>query len=72
MNLTKNYTSSKPDHSIFGGLIFYSDFNTDYRGDIKDESNIAKRIMDDWKFDERCRKLGENNKKMKLNRKGTK
>ena len=57
MILTKNYyTSTNTDHTKFGGLIFYSDFNTDYRKEKQEESSIARRIMDDWKFDEKCRK----------------
>lgn len=47
------------DHSKFGGLIYPSDFNTDYRG--KDNTNgslIASRIQQDKKFDMQCRKNG--------------
>lgn len=72
MNLTKNHISNKPDHSTYGGYICFADFNTNERGDEKNHSEIAKKIIDDWKFDEKCRKLGENNKRMKLNKKGTK
>ena len=72
MNLAKNYTPNKPDHSTYGGYIYFADFNTNGRGDEKYYSEIAKRIADDWKFDEKCMKLGENNNRMKLNRKGTK
>ena len=46
---TRNY---KVDHTTFGGIIYPSDFNTDYRG--KDNTNgsfIAQRIISDWKFD---------------------
>lgn len=51
---TKNY---KIDHSTFGGLIFHSDFNTDYRGKNNDYgSPIAKRIIQDNNFDTQCKK----------------
>ena len=52
------------DHSTFGGLVYSSDFNTDYRG--KDNTNgscIAQRIIADWEFDKQCRKIRENNNK---------
>lgn len=70
MNLVKNYTSNKPDHSTYGGYICFEDFNTNGRGDEKKYSEIAKRITDDWKFDEKCRKIGENYKR--THKKGTK
>ena len=38
----------KVDHTTFGGIIYSSDFNTDYRG--KDNTNgsfIAQRIISD-------------------------
>lgn len=38
-------------HTSFGGLIYESDFNTEYCN-----GNIAQRIISDWKFDELCRK----------------
>ena len=69
MNLTREL-SSKTGNTTFGGLILESDFNTDYRGKDRDYSSVARRIMDDWKFDKQCKTLGENNKKMKLNKKG--
>ena len=52
------YTSSNcTDHSTFGGLVCYSDFNTEYRKDASIfGSSIAKDIISDWKFDEDCRK----------------
>ena len=44
------------DHSTFGGIIYPSDFNTDYRGkNNTDGSPIAKRIISNQKFDEYCR-----------------
>lgn len=48
------------DHSTFGGLIYSSDFNTDYSGkDHMDGSSIALRIANDWKFDKQCQKNRE-------------
>lgn len=44
------------DPRTFGGLIYESDFNTDYRGDDQKESSIAKRIISDWVFDQQCAK----------------
>ena len=67
MNLAKNYTPNKPDHSTYGGNIYNYDFDG-----YNSVSDIASRIVTDWKFDDKCRKLGENYKRMKLNRKGTK
>lgn len=50
------------DHTSFGGIINPSDFNTDYRGkDNTSGSPVAGRIINDWKFDEQCRKNKENN-----------
>ena len=39
------------DHTKFGGVIYASDFNTDYT-----KGNIASRIESDKRFDEQCRK----------------
>lgn len=51
---TGNY---KVDHTKFGGLIYPSDFNTDYRGKTnKNGSEIANRIVGDKKFDEQCKR----------------
>ena len=45
------------DPSRFGGRIYLSDFETDYRGkDNTAGSIIASRIISDWRFDEMCRK----------------
>lgn len=66
MNLTREL-SSKTNYTTFGGVIFPSDFCTDYEG----TRNIAGRIMSDWKFDAQCKKNRENNKRMKPNKKGT-
>lgn len=49
------------DHSTFGGIIYLSDFSTDYRGkNNTDGSSIAKRISSDKKFDKQCRSNREN------------
>lgn len=46
----------KTDHTRFGGLIYPSDFYTDYRGkDYASDSIIARRIAYDAKFDNQCR-----------------
>lgn len=59
----------KVNHSTFGGLIFPSDFNTDYRGKNNDHgSPIAKRIIQDNNFDMQCGK----NLKFKFNYGGAK
>lgn len=44
---TRNY---KPDHSTFGGKIYGYDFC------YMTISDIAQRIISDWKFDEKCKK----------------
>ena len=41
----------KVDHTQFGGIIYPSDFNTNYTN-----GNIASRIEKDRKFDEQWRK----------------
>lgn len=46
----------KADHSTYGGQIYTSDFNTDYRGNSNTNgSTIASRIISDWKFDKQCK-----------------
>ena len=54
----ENYkTETYRDATRFGGIIYASDFETDFRGkDSPHGSSIAKRIMQDWRFDEQCRK----------------
>lgn len=57
-NSTKN---SRPDNSTFGGIIYYSDFNTDYNGiTSRNGSSIARRISSDFAFDMQCKKNIEN------------
>ncbi len=49
------------DPRKFGGIIYPSDFNTDYRGkNNTDGSLIAKRILSDSMFDRQCRMNREN------------
>lgn len=58
---TGNY---KLDHSTFGGLIYKGDFDH-----CQSMSDIASRIISDWKFDYRMRKNEENRDKDKNNKK---
>ncbi len=67
--MTENfYTTRKFNvyHSTFGGFIYQSDFETDYRGkDSNNGSSIAQRIVSDLRFDEHCRKNIENRERNK-------
>lgn len=64
--MTENFNKTgfyKVDHTKFGGIIYLSDFNTDYKG--KNNTNgsaIAKRIANDERFDAQCNKNILNNK----------
>ena len=54
---TGNY---KVDHTTFGGVIYPSDFNTNYREkDNTNGSSIAHRITNDSNFDKQCKKNKE-------------
>lgn len=54
---TNRYGICEIDHATFGGIIYPSDFNTDYRGkDNTYGSQIAQRIISDRKFDQQCRR----------------
>lgn len=60
--ITDRYGIYKVDHTKFGGIIYPSDFNTDYRR--KNNTNgspIANRIANDAKLDKRWRKNKEEN-----------
>lgn len=60
--MTENFYTGNHNitHTTFGGLIFLSDFETDYRGhDNNHGSPIAQRIESDRRFDEQCRKNEE-------------
>ena len=50
---TENY---KPNHSTRSSVIY----NYDFDGYVSITS-MAERIISDWKFDEKCRKLAKNN-----------
>ena len=54
------YTSSnyKVDHSTCGSKIY----NYDFDGYVS-MASMAEKIISDWKFDERCRKLATNKQK---------
>lgn len=60
------YGIYEADHTRFGGLIYPSDFNTDYRGkDNTNGSQIAKRIASDYQFDKQFKKNTENRNRQK-------
>lgn len=66
MKETRNYytkQSNYANNTRFGGNIY----NYDYEG-YNSMSDIASRIISDWKFDEKCRK----NIEQKKFKKGTK
>lgn len=66
---TNRYLICEKDHTKFGGSIFLSDFNTDYRRkDSPNGSSIASRIINDWNFDKRCQKNIENNNRENIGR----
>ena len=54
----KNRTFKKFDSSTFGGIVYDSDFNTNFKKESisKHGSDIASRILRDRKFDEQCKK----------------
>lgn len=62
--MTNTYHTSNifhVDHSTFGGVIYPSDFETDYRRkNSQTGSAIASRIMSDLRFDRQCRQNVEN------------
>lgn len=70
--MTENYytLSNYSDHTTFGGCIYLSDFNTDFRGKDQNESSIAKRIASDWKFDKTCKVQSENRDRQAKYKKG--
>ena len=61
---TGNY---KPDYSICGNIIY----NYDFDGYIS-MTSMAERIISDWKFDDKCRKLSEIKNRNKNYKKGVK
>ena len=55
--ISENFTiKSHSDYTRFGGLIYASDFETDYAPNTTRAggSHIAERIVSDWKFDREC------------------
>lgn len=61
--MTRNYyttPSNYADHTRFGGNVYNYDFDG-----YTPMSVIADRIISDRKFDDKCRKLEENNKRTK-------
>ena len=53
--IANRYGIYEVDHTTFGGLVYASDFNTDYRRDNNNGSPIAQRIISDRNFDKKCR-----------------
>lgn len=70
MTETKNITCTIPNNNLspakFGGLIFYSDFETEYRGKDQESSSIAKRIFEDLNFDRYCKANVENRNRQQI------
>ena len=63
----KTMTKTHKDPTRFGGTIYLSDFETDYRGhDNIHGSTIARRIAMDWMFDKKCWQNLEYRKRSKL------
>lgn len=58
--MKNNYYVIKNYNTTFGGKIYESDFNGHAT-----MSNIAERIVSDWRFDEQCLKNSENRDKLK-------
>ena len=63
-------SSNYYESNTFGGYIYLSDFETDYRGKNQEESSIAKRIASDWRFDNTCRVQTENKIRQAAYKKG--
>lgn len=51
------------EHRHFGGLIYQSDFCTEYRNNGANGSIAAKRIAEDFEWERKLRKLNFINKK---------
>lgn len=64
---TNRYGIYEIDHTKFGGKIYLSDFNTDYRGkDNTDGSPIASRIEEDRQREEKLwKKTKDSNERNK-------
>ncbi len=58
---TNRYGIYEVDRTKFGGIIYPSDFNTNYRGkDNTNGSQIASRIETDWQREENFGKKERN------------
>lgn len=54
-NLTNPTLLSREElHRTFGGMIYSSDFDTEFAGKSDSESKHAARIMSSWRFDMQC------------------
>lgn len=63
---TNRYGIYEVDHTTFGGRIYLSDFETDYKGKNNyNGSTIAQRIISDRNFDNQCRKNKEETERNK-------
>lgn len=64
---TNRYGIYEVDRTKFGGKIYLSDFNTDYRGkDNTKGSTIASRIEADWRREEKLwKKTKDSNERNK-------
>lgn len=63
----KTMTKTHKDPTKFSGIIYPTDFETDYRGnDNTHGSVIASRIAKDWRFDLNCKKNLEAGRSNKL------
>ena len=67
--MTNYYTTGnyKPDYSTCDSVIY----NYDFDGYVS-MSDMAERIISDWKFDEKCKKNMENRNRNKNYKKGVK
>lgn len=65
--MAKNYYRTETfdkEHIHFGGNIYFSDFNTDYRGDDnKNGSPIASRIKSDFRWERKTLRNNIRNRK---------
>ncbi len=62
---TNRYRIYEVDHTKFGGLIYPSDFNTEYKRKDNKGSIIASRIVSDTKFDNNLKRNKSIIQKMK-------
>lgn len=62
--MTNNFQTK---NSTFGGIIYFSDYYTDYRKGNNNGSTIAQRIISDRYFDLKCKNNILNNLSRKTN-----